>query len=271
LRLDVDVRGVDVPAGRQRVRTRSAPVPAPGPLAGTPGLDVRLAAVGVRGLPRHKLADRALYDRAEALHGGDPDEVAVLLVDPAGLVLEGTRANVLAVAGGVLRTPPLDGRVLPGVTRQVLLDLADDLGVPVSIGPLPLQELVDADGVLLVNAVRGVQRVHRLGARRWHGPEPVGVALTAALLARWGSPWHARPVRVSEFWKLVDEEFGRAQGRTLVRDHVVGTLGHRTAQQALDAGDDPREVWLALAADQDVPEERWWGHDPAAAPKGRRR
>jgi hypothetical protein len=78
-------------------------------------------------------------------------------------------------------------------------------------------------------------------------------------------------VRLSEFWKLVDEEFGRAQGRTLVRDHVVGTLGHRTAQQALDAGDDPREVWLALAVDQDVPEDRRWGHDPAAAAKARRR
>jgi hypothetical protein len=264
LRLDVDVQGV---------ATRSAPVPPPRPLGGAPGLEVHVAAVGVRGLPRHKVADRTLYEGLE--DGADPDEIAVLLVDPDGLVLEGTRANVLAVVGGVLRTPPLDGRILPGVTRQVLLDLADDLGVPVAIGPVPLPELVDADGVLLVNAVRGARWVARLesptGERRWSGPEPVGVALTTALLARWGRPWHAREVRVSEFWKLVDEEFGRAQGRTLVRDHVLGTLGHRTPQQALDAGDDPREVWLALAVDQDVPEERRWGRDPAAAPKARRR
>ena len=262
LRLDVSNQGV---------ATRSAQVPAPGPLAGTPGLDVRVAAVGVRGLPRHKVAERAGYDRLEAAHGGDPDALAVLAVDPAGLVLEGTRANVLAVVAGVLRTPPLDGRILPGVTRQVLLDVADDLGVPVSIGPVPLTEVTDAEGVLLTNAVRGVRWVRRLGPRAWAGPEPVGEALTAALLARWGRPWHARPVRASEFWKLVDEEFGRAQGRTLVRDHVLGTLGHRTAQQALEAGDDPREVWLALAVDQDVPEERRWGRDPAAASKGRRR
>lgn len=68
-------------------------------------------------------------------------------------------------------------------------------------------------------------------------------------------------MRVSEFWTLVDEEFGRAQGRTLVRDHVVGTLGHRTAAEALEAGDDAREVWLALAADLQVPRERWYGRD----------
>ena len=72
---------------------------------------------------------------------------------------------------------------------------------------------------------------------------------------------------MSEFWTLVDDEFGRAQGRTLVRDHVIGALGHRTAEQALEAGEEPREVWLALVADLEVPPERWWGRDTA----GRRR
>ena len=258
-----------VDAGAHGLRTTAAPVPPPRPLAARPGLELRAAAVGVLGLPRHKLADRA---DLEALEAGvsDHDREAVLLVDPAGLVLESTRANVLAVTGGVLCTPPLDGRVLPGVTRQVLLDLAADLGVPVRVAPLPLAALLDADGVLLTNAVRGVRWGQRLGERRWEAPDALAVALTAALLARWRAPWDAPGVRLSEFWILVDEEFGRAQGRTLVRDHVVGALGHRTAEQALDAGDDPREVWLALAADLEVPEERWWGRDPAAAQRRRR-
>jgi hypothetical protein len=76
-------------------------------------------------------------------------------------------------------------------------------------------------------------------------------------------------VRMSEFWTLVDDEFGRAQGRALVRDHVVGALGHRTAEQALETGEEPREVWLALVADLEVPQERWWGRD-TAAPRRRR-
>jgi hypothetical protein len=76
-------------------------------------------------------------------------------------------------------------------------------------------------------------------------------------------------VRLSEFWSLVDGEFGAARGRTLVRDHVIGALGHRTAEQALEAGEEPREVWLALAADLEVPRERWWGREEPA--KGRRR
>jgi hypothetical protein len=76
-------------------------------------------------------------------------------------------------------------------------------------------------------------------------------------------------VRLSEFWTLVDDEFGAAQGRTLVRDHVVAALDYRTAAQALDAGVDAREVWLALAADLEVPPERWYGREEPA--RGRRR
>ena len=78
-------------------------------------------------------------------------------------------------------------------------------------------------------------------------------------------------MRHSEFWTLVDDEFGRSYGRTLVRDHVLGGLGHRTAEQALAAGEDPRTVWFALCDEFEVPEERRWGRDePARRPRPRR-
>ncbi len=75
---------------------------------------------------------------------------------------------------------------------------------------------------------------------------------------------------MSEFWRLVDEEFGVAHGRTLVRDHVVGALGHRTAEQALGGGEDPRSVWLALCVELEVPEDRRWGREEPAARRRRR-
>jgi Protein of unknown function (DUF3046) len=77
-------------------------------------------------------------------------------------------------------------------------------------------------------------------------------------------------VRSSEFWQLVDDEFGRAHGRTLVADHVLFRLGNRTAQQALADGQEPREVWLALCEALDVPESRRRGRDePAGRPRSR--
>lgn len=76
---------------------------------------------------------------------------------------------------------------------------------------------------------------------------------------------------MSDFWGLVDGEFGSARGRSLVRDHVLRTLDHRTAEQALAAGEDPRAVWTALCDDLDVPPERRWGRDEHAAARGDRK
>ncbi|GLY16280.1 DUF3046 domain-containing protein [Kineosporia rhizophila] len=68
-------------------------------------------------------------------------------------------------------------------------------------------------------------------------------------------------MRSSEFWDLVDEEFGRAHGRMLVHDLVLLELGNRTAEQAIEAGESLREVWFALCRSMDVPPERQWGKD----------
>lgn len=76
---------------------------------------------------------------------------------------------------------------------------------------------------------------------------------------------------MSDFWGLVDGEFGPARGRTLVRDHVLGALRYRTAEQALADGEDARSVWTALCDDLDVPPERRWGQDERTPVRGARR
>jgi Protein of unknown function (DUF3046) len=76
-------------------------------------------------------------------------------------------------------------------------------------------------------------------------------------------------VRHSDFWRLVDEEFGAGYGRTLVRDQVLSGAGHRTGDQALAAGMEPRAVWRALCEEMDVPEARRLGREPAEPAGGR--
>ncbi|NAZ74765.1 MULTISPECIES: DUF3046 domain-containing protein [Kineococcus] len=70
-------------------------------------------------------------------------------------------------------------------------------------------------------------------------------------------------MRVSEFWTLVEDEFGTAYGRSLAADQVLLALDDRTAQQALDAGVEPKEIWLALCEAMDVPQARRLGRDRA--------
>ncbi|MBN9169622.1 MAG: DUF3046 domain-containing protein [Microbacterium sp.] len=65
-------------------------------------------------------------------------------------------------------------------------------------------------------------------------------------------------MRRSEFHRAVVEEFGSRSG-ALVSDLVLTALGDRTAAEALDLGVAPREVWLALCAEMDVPPARRHG------------
>ena len=64
-------------------------------------------------------------------------------------------------------------------------------------------------------------------------------------------------MRRSEFLRAVADEFG-SRADALTSDLVLGAFG-RTAVEALDAGVPPRDIWLALCAETDVPAERRYG------------
>jgi hypothetical protein len=68
-------------------------------------------------------------------------------------------------------------------------------------------------------------------------------------------------VRHSEFWQLMESEFGEAYAHTLARELVMSGLGERTAVQALAGHEDARTVWWAVCDAMDVPAERRWGRD----------
>jgi hypothetical protein len=64
-------------------------------------------------------------------------------------------------------------------------------------------------------------------------------------------------VRLTEFRERVALRFGAAYGATVLADHVLAAVGGRTAEQAIEDGVDPRDVWWALCADFDVPRDQW--------------
>jgi para-aminobenzoate synthetase / 4-amino-4-deoxychorismate lyase len=108
------------------------------------------------GLGRHKWRDRELL---EALAAQAPGAVP-LLIDTDGLVLEAAHANVWIVEDGALLTPPADGRILSGVTRDALL-AAEPLARE---EPIELARLARADAVFLTSSISG-RRAARLAPR----------------------------------------------------------------------------------------------------------
>ncbi len=60
-------------------------------------------------------------------------------------------------------------------------------------------------------------------------------------------------MRLQEFWSRLDGQFGPMRAQSVARDHVFGTLGGRTAVQAIDAGLPVRKVWMAICEEYEVP------------------
>jgi hypothetical protein len=63
-------------------------------------------------------------------------------------------------------------------------------------------------------------------------------------------------VRLTEFWRLMEDQFGSSYAPSLARDHVLRGLGGATISQALDRGDDPKSVWRVVCEEFDVPAHR---------------
>lgn len=100
--------------------------------------------------------------RMEAMANGYVEGIAL---DTNGYVSEGSGENIFVVRNEVLQTAPLGNSVLPGITRDSVLKLAKDLGIPVVEAGIPREMLYIADEVFFtgtaaeITPIRSVDRI----------------------------------------------------------------------------------------------------------------
>lgn len=113
-----------------------------------------------------------------------------LLANTRGELCEGTGSNVVVAVDGALVTPPLSSGALAGISRELLLEWADQEGWPIVEDVLAFAVLQSAPEVLLTSSIRDVQPVHALDGRALRSPGELGelgaraVALFAEHAAR---------------------------------------------------------------------------------------
>jgi branched-chain amino acid aminotransferase len=107
--------------------------------------------------------------KMEALTNGYAEGIAL---DTAGYVSEGSGENIYLVRDGKIHTPPLGASVLPGITRDTVLRLAQDLGIPLVETIIPREMLYIADEVFFsgtaaeITPIRSVDRIQIGQGRR---------------------------------------------------------------------------------------------------------
>jgi len=88
-----------------------------------------------------------------------------IMLDHEGYVCEGTGDNVFVVEDGVVYTPPED-TILRGITRATVMELCEELGIPVEEKRITLGELYSADEVFLTGTAAEVAPVRKVDGRK---------------------------------------------------------------------------------------------------------
>src|SRR5262249_11804972 len=88
-----------------------------------------------------------------------------LFVDGRGRITEGTTSSLFVWRRGRLSTPPLPG-ILPGLTRQFVMQVAAADGVRVAQRALKTVDLLDADEAFLASSVAEIVPIVAVDARR---------------------------------------------------------------------------------------------------------
>lgn len=100
-----------------------------------------------------------------------------VLVNNRGRIADAARASVFIIRDGILKTPSLRDGALPGVTRQLILEAAELLEIPVQAGGIPLSSLSSADAVFLSSSLRGLRLATHLVERPLRATKRAGIML----------------------------------------------------------------------------------------------
>lgn len=112
--------------------------------------------------------------RQQAIDAGAAE--AILLRD--GYATEGAASNLFIVKRGLLITPPKSAQLLPGITRDVILELAANNAMPYREGDIPETDLRDADEIWMTSSTKEILPVTLLDDK------PVGDGKPGAVYRR---------------------------------------------------------------------------------------
>jgi branched-chain amino acid aminotransferase len=91
--------------------------------------------------------------------------VEALMLNAKGEVAECTGDNIFIVRNGVLMTPPIDAGILEGITREAVIELAEEMNVPVEQVPFVRHDVFIADECFLTGSAAEVIPVVKLDSR----------------------------------------------------------------------------------------------------------
>lgn len=95
-----------------------------------------------------------------------------------GVLTEGAASNIFAVKDGVLLAPQKNHLMLPGITYDIVLEIAVNAAIPVKVADITQAEVMAADELLMTSSTREIQAIVQLDGR------PIGTGKPGPMAAR---------------------------------------------------------------------------------------
>ncbi len=108
------------------------------------------------GIPAHVKTTNLLGGQRAVREAKALGAEEAILRDTRGRLAEGATSNLFLVSGGTVRTPAAEGDLLPGITRELTLNVLDELAIPCEETDLPGDALASADEAFLTSSSREV-------------------------------------------------------------------------------------------------------------------
>jgi len=117
-----------------------------------------------------------------------------ICLNEKGLLAEASMSNIFLVNDGILRTPGEESGILPGITREVVLELASQLGINTFEQDIRLDELFQTQEAFLTNSLMEIMPLTEIDGKPVGSGKPESV--TRRLMANYKKL--VRPSRTSE-------------------------------------------------------------------------
>jgi branched-chain amino acid aminotransferase group I len=121
-----------------------------------------------------------------------------ILLNEQGYLAEGSITNIFVASNGELITPSLESGVLPGITREVVLEIARAANIKTLERQVELKELIEAEEAFITNSIMELMPL------TWFEGEPIGT----------GKPGHLTGELLVAYRKLIDEAVKSDKGKS---------------------------------------------------------
>ena len=86
-----------------------------------------------------------------------------LFLNTEGFISEGAVSNIFFVQNGIIFTPKTKCGLLPGITRDFVIQNSLNIGFKIQEGEFTLGELMKAQGVFITNSIMGIMKINKIG------------------------------------------------------------------------------------------------------------